>query len=155
MMFMSSPTRVVRLEDAAECLVFQGCEEAKHKTKVRRLYDIANVLCSLRLIAKTSILESRAPKKPAFVWIGIDLDDVIPDPSGLQDQGPNGGRTRARKQSLLRAPDDEPETETPTGKRPRTRLYSPSENGESQEVDGAQWAESMERASESAAETPG
>eukprot|EP00038_Savillea_parva_P016323 m.16591 g.16591 ORF g.16591 m.16591 type:complete len:625 (-) comp3401_c0_seq1:132-2006(-) len=132
MMFMSSPTRVVRLDDAAECLVFQGCDEAKHKTKVRRLYDIANVLCSLRLIAKTSVSDTRAPKKPAFVWIGTDLDAVTPDPSGLDspargrnsDSGSgSNSRSRARKQSLLRSLDEE----TPKPKRSRTRLYSAEE----------------------------
>lgn len=37
------------------------------KTKIRRLYDIANVLSSLRLIEKTHTSETR---KPAFRWLG-------------------------------------------------------------------------------------
>ncbi|CAA6672596.1 unnamed protein product [Spirodela intermedia] len=37
--------------------------------KVRRLYDIANVLSSLKLIEKTQNSESR---KPAFRWLGIE-----------------------------------------------------------------------------------
>jgi transcription factor E2F7/8 len=39
------------------------------KTKVRRLYDIANVLHSLGLIEKCHALKS---KKPAFKWIGLE-----------------------------------------------------------------------------------
>jgi hypothetical protein len=37
-------------------------EEKKLKTKIRRLYDIANVLQSIGLIQKTSFMN----KKPAF-----------------------------------------------------------------------------------------
>lgn len=42
-------------------------DPAKLKTKVRRLYDIANVLSSLRLLDKTQLPDSR---KPAFRWRG-------------------------------------------------------------------------------------
>ena len=38
------------------------------KTKIRRLYDIANVLQSIGLIRKTQMIECR---KPAFKWIGL------------------------------------------------------------------------------------
>ena len=44
-------------------------EEQKLKTKIRRLYDIANVLSSLGLIEKCQAINS---KKPAFKWIGIE-----------------------------------------------------------------------------------
>lgn len=37
--------------------------------KVRRLYDIANVLTSLGLIKKVHVTEERG-RKPAFKWIG-------------------------------------------------------------------------------------
>lgn len=37
--------------------------------KVRRLYDIANVLTSLCLIKKVHVTEERG-RKPAFKWIG-------------------------------------------------------------------------------------
>lgn len=43
-------------------------EAQKLKTKIRRLYDIANVLQSIGLIQKTSHSHN---KKPAFRWIGI------------------------------------------------------------------------------------
>jgi len=39
------------------------------KTKIRRLYDIANVLQSIGLIEKTQISTSR---KPAFKWVGLE-----------------------------------------------------------------------------------
>jgi hypothetical protein len=43
-------------------------KEHKLKTKVRRLYDIANVLSALGLIEKSHALNS---KKPAFRWLGM------------------------------------------------------------------------------------
>lgn len=44
-------------------------EEAQRlKTKIRRLYDIANVLQSIGLIEKTNHTHN---KKPAFRWVGI------------------------------------------------------------------------------------
>jgi predicted ATP-dependent Lon-type protease len=43
-------------------------EAQKLKTKIRRLYDIANVLQSIGLIEKTNHTYN---KKPAFRWIGI------------------------------------------------------------------------------------
>lgn len=39
--------------------------------KVRRLYDIANVLRSLKLIEKVHVTEERG-RKPAFEWVGPD-----------------------------------------------------------------------------------
>lgn len=39
------------------------------QAKVRRLYDIANVLSSLALIKKVHVTEERG-RKPAFKWIG-------------------------------------------------------------------------------------
>lgn len=39
--------------------------------KVRRLYDIANVLRSLKLIEKVHVAEERG-RKPAFEWVGLD-----------------------------------------------------------------------------------
>lgn len=46
----------------------------KIKTKIRRLYDIANVFSSLGLIKKTQLMN----KKPAFEWIGLSgLDKFI------------------------------------------------------------------------------
>ena len=56
----------ISLEQAARRISDTKIDESKLKTKVRRLYDIANVLAALNLIEKTS-LETR---KPAFKWVG-------------------------------------------------------------------------------------
>lgn len=40
--------------------------------KVRRLYDIANILSSLQLIEKVHIHSIQTGRKPGFRWIGID-----------------------------------------------------------------------------------
>ena len=60
---------VLSLEEAAKQIsdgeVF---DEKLLKTKIRRLYDIANVLQSIGLINKTQMFNSR---KPAFKWIGL------------------------------------------------------------------------------------
>lgn len=56
----------ISLEQAARRISDSHIDESKLKTKVRRLYDIANVLAALNLIEKTS-LETR---KPAFKWVG-------------------------------------------------------------------------------------
>ncbi len=40
---------------------------AKLRTKIRRLYDVANVLCTLGLLEKVLIAST---KKPGFVWLG-------------------------------------------------------------------------------------
>uniref|UniRef100_A0A8C2RZL8 Transcription factor E2F8 n=1 Tax=Capra hircus TaxID=9925 RepID=A0A8C2RZL8_CAPHI len=47
--------------------------------KIRRLYDIANVLSSLDLIKKVHVTEERG-RKPAFKWTG---PEISPNPSGL------------------------------------------------------------------------
>ena len=58
--------KTISLEQAARRISDHKIDESKLKTKVRRLYDIANVLAALNLIEKTS-LETR---KPAFKWVG-------------------------------------------------------------------------------------
>jgi transcription factor E2F7/8 len=58
---------VISLEEAAVRISTKTIEEQKLKTKIRRLYDIANVLQSIGLIAKTNTKH----KKPAFEWVGI------------------------------------------------------------------------------------
>jgi len=60
---------VLSLEEAAK-LISDGevYDEKLLKTKIRRLYDIANVLQSIGLIHKTQMSNSR---KPAFRWVGL------------------------------------------------------------------------------------
>ena len=43
------------------------------KTRIRRLYDIANILQSLHLIQKVQITESHGARKPAFEYIGPNV----------------------------------------------------------------------------------
>ena len=60
---------VLSLEEAAKNISDNdNIDEKMLKTKIRRLYDIANVLQSLGLIAKTQMSNSR---KPAFRWVGL------------------------------------------------------------------------------------
>ena len=56
-LFLFAENGIVSLEAAALQL----------KTKMRRLYDIANILCSLQLIVKAAPAERT--RKPAFKWI--------------------------------------------------------------------------------------
>ncbi|KAF6716012.1 Transcription factor E2F8 [Oryzias melastigma] len=73
MLFLVSHPRVVSLDVAAKILIGEDhCpdqDKNKFKTKVRRLYDIANVLRSLKLIEKVHVTEERG-RKPAFEWVG-------------------------------------------------------------------------------------
>lgn len=49
--------------------------------KIRRLYDIANVLSSLELIKKVHVTEDKG-RKPAFKWTG---PEDLPSPKGECD----------------------------------------------------------------------
>ncbi|XP_062374270.1 transcription factor E2F7 [Sardina pilchardus] len=72
MLFLVSKTLTVTLDTAAKILIEESQDAANHskyKTKVRRLYDIANVLTSLSLIKKVHVREEKG-RKPAFKWIG-------------------------------------------------------------------------------------
>ena len=47
------------------------------KTRIRRLYDIANILQSLKLIQKVTITDvNGGGKKPAFQYIGPQVSGV-------------------------------------------------------------------------------
>nr|XP_003476000.1 transcription factor E2F7 [Cavia porcellus] len=85
MLFLVSKTKIVTLDVAAKILIEESQDTPDHskfKTKVRRLYDIANVLTSLALIKKVHVTEERG-RKPAFKWIGpVDFgssDDELVD----------------------------------------------------------------------------
>ncbi|XP_028812674.1 transcription factor E2F8-like isoform X2 [Denticeps clupeoides] len=73
MLFLVSTPRVVSLDVAAKILIgedqIMDRDKNKFKTKIRRLYDIANVLSSLELIKKVHVTEDRG-RKPAFKWTG-------------------------------------------------------------------------------------
>jgi transcription factor E2F7/8 len=63
--------KVISLEEAARQISDEEetLDEQRLKTKIRRLYDIANVLQSIGLIHKT---QKSLCRKPAFSWIGIE-----------------------------------------------------------------------------------
>nr|XP_019955550.1 PREDICTED: transcription factor E2F7 isoform X2 [Paralichthys olivaceus] len=72
MLFLVSKTQTVTLDAAAKILIEDSQDSSSHskyKTKVRRLYDIANVLTSLGLIKKLHVREDK-DRKPAFKWLG-------------------------------------------------------------------------------------
>ena len=64
---MHDQSGVVSLESAARRICADSSiDENRLKTKVRRLYEIANILCSLNLIEKTHLADGS--RKPAFKW---------------------------------------------------------------------------------------
>ncbi|OWK16676.1 hypothetical protein Celaphus_00011323, partial [Cervus elaphus hippelaphus] len=81
-LFLVSKTKRVTLDVAAKILIEESQDTPDHskfKTKVRRLYDIANVLTSLALIKKVHVTEDRG-RKPAFKWIGpVDFSSTDDD----------------------------------------------------------------------------
>lgn len=61
--------KIISLEEAARQISDgEKLDDKTLKTKIRRLYDIANVLQSIGLIQKTQMSKSR---KPAFKWVGL------------------------------------------------------------------------------------
>ncbi|GJN00168.1 hypothetical protein PR202_ga17579 [Eleusine coracana subsp. coracana] len=66
-LFLTMEVKTISLDEAARLLLGEGHAESNMRTKVRRLYDIANVLSSLNLIEKTHQADTR---KPAFRWLG-------------------------------------------------------------------------------------
>ncbi|KAK6920777.1 E2F/DP family, winged-helix DNA-binding domain [Dillenia turbinata] len=72
-LFVCSNVELISLEEAARILLGDGHHASIMRTKVRRLYDIANVLSSMHLIEKVHHPETR---KPAFRWLGLKFADV-------------------------------------------------------------------------------
>ncbi|XWS60671.1 hypothetical protein CRYUN_Cryun07bG0055900 [Craigia yunnanensis] len=67
-LFVCSNAELISLDEAARLLLGNAHNTSMMRTKVRRLYDIANVLSSMNLIEKTHTVDSR---KPAFRWLGL------------------------------------------------------------------------------------
>ncbi|KAK3159052.1 hypothetical protein QOZ80_2AG0145060 [Eleusine coracana subsp. coracana] len=65
-LFLTMEVDTISLDEASKLLLGEGHEETNMRTKVRRLYDIANVLSSLNLIEK---VHQANTKKPAFRWL--------------------------------------------------------------------------------------
>ncbi|XP_021733698.1 E2F transcription factor-like E2FE isoform X1 [Chenopodium quinoa] len=71
-LFICSNVDLISLDEAAKILLGDGHNSTvmrNNAAKVRRLYDIANVLSSMQLIEKTHQTETR---KPAFRWLGLN-----------------------------------------------------------------------------------
>ncbi|XVF14173.1 hypothetical protein REPUB_Repub09cG0034400 [Reevesia pubescens] len=66
-LFLCSNAELITLDSAAVALLGDVHNSTAMRTKVRRLYDIANVFSSMNLIEKTHHPNSR---KPAFRWLG-------------------------------------------------------------------------------------
>nr|KJB23767.1 hypothetical protein B456_004G114000 [Gossypium raimondii] len=67
-LFLCSSAELISLDEAAKLLLGNAHNTSVMRTKVRRLYDIANVLSSMNLIEKTHTVDTR---KPAFRWLGL------------------------------------------------------------------------------------
>ncbi|KAH1107664.1 hypothetical protein J1N35_011432 [Gossypium stocksii] len=67
-LFLCSSAELISLDEAARLLLGNAHNTSVMRTKVRRLYDIANVLSSMNLIEKTHTVDTR---KPAFRWLGL------------------------------------------------------------------------------------
>lgn len=65
----------ISLDTAAMELLGDEQDTQKLKTKVRRLYDIANILSSLNLIEKVQLADT---KKPAFKWCYDGIEPQLP-----------------------------------------------------------------------------
>eukprot|EP00794_Sanderia_malayensis_P012749 gene12749-14055_t len=103
MLFMVSKDQTVALERAAK-EVIEIAEDplGKNKTKVRRLYDIANILTSMHLIQKTVVFSGS--RKTAFKWIGVDLNSLQPDTETLENTLSGNTAFAPTKHSLFSQP---------------------------------------------------
>ncbi|XP_069561529.1 transcription factor E2F8 [Brachyistius frenatus] len=100
MLFLVSNPRVVSLDVAAKILIGEDQvpdqDKNKFKTKVRRLYDIANVLRSLKLIEKVHVTEERG-RKPAFEWVGPEEFPQVKDLESFTSECPSKKTKKAKK----------------------------------------------------------
>eukprot|EP00096_Caligus_rogercresseyi_P012818 TRINITY_DN5494_c0_g1_i1.p1 TRINITY_DN5494_c0_g1~~TRINITY_DN5494_c0_g1_i1.p1 ORF type:complete len:596 (+),score=213.79 TRINITY_DN5494_c0_g1_i1:55-1842(+) len=90
MLFLvAPPPKAMNLEFAAKVIHASGgggsLPDAMMKTRIRRLYDIANILSSLRLIQKIHLTESKGGKRPAFQYIGPNVDHIDVTKDMLQE----------------------------------------------------------------------
>ena len=51
--------------------------------KLRRLYDVANVLVCLKLVQKVQVSSDGRARKPAFQYVGPDVSASPPPSDGL------------------------------------------------------------------------
>ncbi|XP_062026336.1 E2F transcription factor-like E2FE isoform X1 [Rosa rugosa] len=73
-LFVCSTVESISLDEAARLLLGDAHNASVMRTaKVRRIYDIANVLSSMNLIEKTHTADTR---KPAYKWLGLRGKDA-------------------------------------------------------------------------------
>lgn len=89
-LFVCSNLEMISLDDAARLLLGDAYNSSTMRTKVRRLYDIANVLTSMNLIEKTHTTDTR---KPAFRWLGLKGKTL--NEASLYNSKQNESRKRA------------------------------------------------------------
>ncbi|KAF8083231.1 hypothetical protein N665_0787s0013 [Sinapis alba] len=85
-LFLCSDDDLITLDGATKALLNVSQDPMNMRTKVRRLYDIANVFSSMNLIEKTHIPET---KKPAYRWLGakaISEGRFLAAPASLCDR---------------------------------------------------------------------
>lgn len=100
MLFLTSPPKTVSLDLAAKVLIgdptIDKTQSLVYKTKIRRLYDIANILSSLGLIHKVTVTEARG-RKSAFKYVGpkigvMESEEELPmQPQSRHSLVPMGG----------------------------------------------------------------
>ena len=96
MLFLVSPQpQTLTLDFAAKVIHGIHQVEKTRLTRVRRLYDIANILQSLGLIRKVSLTDGRG-KKPAYQYIGPDVSTIE-----LSEDEKRGMPATRQKNSLL------------------------------------------------------
>merc|ERR1719195_1619499 len=119
MLFLVTPApQTLTLDFAAKVIHGSQQVEKTRPTRIRRLYDIANILQSLGLIRKVQVTDGRG-KKPAFQFIGPDVSNMT-----LTDEEKKQMPATRQKNSLLAVGRNLvllPEKETPgSGKRGRS-----------------------------------
>jgi len=96
MLFLVIPEpRKLTLDFAAKVIHGPNPNEKAKVTRVRRLYDIANILSALGLIRKVQITEGKT-KKPAFEYVGPSVDNIY-----LTDEQKKNMPSARQKNSLL------------------------------------------------------
>ncbi|KAK9938368.1 hypothetical protein M0R45_015111 [Rubus argutus] len=87
----AAESKSISLDEAAKLLLGVGDSQnvSVMRTKVRRIYDIANVLSSVNLIEKIHTADTG---KPAYRWLGLNVktDDLHPN------SAPNSDRSKRR-----------------------------------------------------------
>jgi len=127
MLFLVTPSpQTLTLDFAAKVIHGIHQVEKTRLTRIRRLYDIANILQSLGLIRKVQVTDGRG-KKPAFQFIGPDVTNIV-----LTEEEKKQMPARRQKNSLLAVGRNLvllPEKDPGAGGSKRARSLSEERNG--------------------------